>query len=82
MRAETILFLPQGDGYRITDEFRDRTYGTITPQVVEKPGRRPSRRFHVVVDLGGGIDTQADYMDLDEAQERAEAFIRAHGTLG
>lgn len=82
MRPETILFLPQGDGFRITDEFRQRTYGTITPHVVQRPGRRPQQRFRVAIDLGGGLRTEADYLEFDEAQEKAEAFIRAHGTLG
>lgn len=83
MRGETLLFLPQGTGFRITDEFRQRTYGTIaTEAAAPKPGRPGSQVFVLAIDLGGGMALHDRFATLDEAQERAEAYLRAHGALG
>lgn len=88
MRGQNLLFLPRAGGYRITDEFRQRTYGTITteavtPQAPPRPGRiAVSQRFVLEIDLGGGMATREVFVDLGEAQSRAEAYLRAHGALG
>lgn len=84
MRAETLLFLPMAGRLRITDEFRTHTYGTIRTE--DLPPARPHlptrHRFHLDVDLGGGLTCSGVFDDLGEAQAHAERFIRAHGQLG
>ncbi len=88
MRGEALLFLPRADGYRITDEYRQRTYGTIAVEEVEpcrpaRPGRvHCPRRFVLDIDLGGGMALREAFVDLTHAQDRAEAYLRAHGALG
>lgn len=84
MRAETLLFLPVPGRLRITDEFRQHTYGTILTEELPppRPHRRPGFRFTLDVDLGGGIGCHEVFDDLAEAQAHAERFIRAHGALG
>lgn len=80
MRGETVLFLPRGSGYRITDEHRQRTYGTIATETVA--GGRNARRFILDIDLGGGMDMHEAFAELSHAQDRAEAYLRAQGALG
>lgn len=69
---------------RITDEYRQHTYGTIVTETLPapRPHRRPSHRFTLDIDLGGGILCHEVFDDLADAQAHAERFIRAHGALG
>ncbi|MEW5728421.1 MAG: hypothetical protein AB1918_11400 [Pseudomonadota bacterium] len=88
MRGENLLFLPRAGGYRITDEYRQRTYGTIAVEAVEpcapaRPGRvHCPDRFVLAIDLGGGMAMREEFVDLGHAQDRAEAYLRSHGALG
>lgn len=87
MRAETLLFLPMAGRLRITDEYREHTYGTIATEAILPPGpprphHRARHRFTLDVDLGGGYACHQVFDDLGEAQAHAERFIRAHGALG
>ena len=85
MRGEVALFLPQSGGLRITDEFQQTTYGRVAIISLGRPHyphQRERFRFHVNIDLGGGIVCAEEFDDLAQAQAFAETFLRAHGALG
>lgn len=85
MRGEVLLFLPRADGLRITDEFRQVDYGTISTISLGKPAyahQREKFRFCLRIDWGGSISCTEDFDDLAEAQAFAESFLRRHGALG
>jgi hypothetical protein len=84
MRGEVLLFLPMAGRLRITDEYRETTYGSIEQRSLGKPQyphQREAFRFLVRIELAG-ITCAEEFDDMIAAQSFAESFLRAHGQLG